>query len=405
MLRVSALHVFYCILLCFLLTCTQCEVIHHRPPNGVGPLLISGDSSQNSYNTERLMVFFDLSCLSDSKPPRKSKPSSTNVMDVQESYLNSIISKFNSKSPSCLSHTNGDDRKHFQFSSHNSAISFLDIKQQQSNDDGNDNGNDNDNENSCLNTYKNEILFNYSEHCLDIVTYEPMYKLHSFENNDYSPLTTEAELACTTAPTPTPTKYGLDAADSDVLDTLYTYPNRSIDNGVDLYILDSGVLSTHEEFFDGQVIHELGDGPTEYEPENWIGSHGTHVASIAGGLEYGHSKYLTIYDYRVCEYYGVPSSESSIPCFANKVMIALDDILNKLKDGTTTRRGVINLSLGGTKDMVDYIYEYYFEELIKYGGIAVTSAGNSHVDACDYAPAFSTKAITVGSYDSSYTVR
>ena len=60
------------------------------------------------------------------------------------------------------------------------------------------------------------------------------------------------------------------------------------------------------------------------------------------------------------------------------------------------RRGVINMSLGGSFDFSDFIYDYFIEEIVRNGGIVVVAAGNEADDACAYGPAFSHHAISVG---------
>ena len=40
------------------------------------------------------------------------------------------------------------------------------------------------------------------------------------------------------------------------------------------------------------------------------------------------------------------------------------------------RRGVVNLSFGGTRSFFSYLYEYYFNQIVKYGGIVTVAAGN-----------------------------
>ncbi len=97
---------------------------------------------------------------------------------------------------------------------------------------------------------------------------------------------------------------------------MYAYPStlETVDNGVDLIIVDSGVRDTHIEFNNGQVIHKLGNGPpmtvTYNETSNTTTityeSHGTHVSGIAAGINYGASKGTKIYDYQVCETEGCP---------------------------------------------------------------------------------------------------
>ena len=180
--------------------------------------------------------------------------------------------------------------------------------------------------------------------------------------------------------------------------------NKIGDNGVDLYIVDSGVRETHEQFVNNDVIHMLGDGYAYYADSNYYGSHGTHVAGTAGGKDYGVSKNLTIYDYRVCEYPSDPDDSSDYPCYTNLLLSALQNITYKLMETNATRRGVINLSLGGTRSFFSYMYEYYFDLIIEFGGIPVVAAGNSYIDACGYAPAWSSFAITVGAADSNYEV-
>ena len=175
------------------------------------------------------------------------------------------------------------------------------------------------------------------------------------------------------------------------------------DNGVDLYIVDSGIRASHDEFFDGQVIHELGDGYARYSSHNYAGSHGTHVAGIAGGKNYGVSKNLTIYDYRVCIYneYSTPSNKYDLVCYTNLIFTALDMISTKL--ATNNRRGVINLSLSGSRSFFSDLFEHYFQQIIEYGGIVTVSAGNNNSYACDYSPAYTETTITVGAVSSNLT--
>ena len=64
-----------------------------------------------------------------------------------------------------------------------------------------------------------------------------------------------------------------------------------------MYILDSGVLSTHDEFSHTTVVHldpAFGDSSI-------VGYHGTHVAGIAGGNTVGTFKHASfIYEYPAC---------------------------------------------------------------------------------------------------------
>ena len=153
------------------------------------------------------------------------------------------------------------------------------------------------------------------------------------------------------------------------------------ENGVDLYIVDTGIRSTHDEFYPGQVVHELGDGYARYDPLGYVASHGTHVAGTAGGKNFGVSKNLTIYDYRVCIYseYSVPWGSSDTPCYWNLILTGLHMIRDRLRNNN--RRGVINLSLGGSRAYFSELYDWYFTQIVKYGGIVTLAAGNSYLDS------------------------
>lgn len=153
----------------------------------------------------------------------------------------------------------------------------------------------------------------------------------------------------------------------------------------------------------------LGDGPSTYvhnDSTTWYQSHGTHVAGTAAGVNYGVSKNLDIYDYRVCQYqeYGIVANKDDAPCYSNLITEALEEIGNRIGSSSPARRGVINMSIGGSRTFFDFIWEYYFEIINEAGGIIVVASGNEGDNACDYSPAWSTDVITVGAVNASYWV-
>ena len=70
------------------------------------------------------------------------------------------------------------------------------------------------------------------------------------------------------------------------------------------------------------------------------------------------------------------------------------DYMNEQPAGT---RFVINYSVGGARSASnEYDYNNWGIRIQAAGGIWVTSAGNSAADSCNFAPAFSQYAVTVG---------
>jgi len=226
---------------------------------------------------------------------------------------------------------------------------------------------------SCLGNTE----IDYDEYCIADVEYESVYNITgcSYQNLQSG--------------MPYGYSWSLDKLDKTVDNQFYYMSGSSV---VDIYILDTGVQTNHVEF-GGRVINL----DTSYT--NITGSHGTHVAGISGGTNYGVSRGLKIYSYNVCRYF---YSDGSVGCGGGDIFEGLRQVLNRLT--STGRKGVINLSLGGpVSSGVDTKYDDYFKQLNAVGGFAVVAAGNANVDACTYAPAKCTYAISVGSYSSSYS--
>jgi subtilisin family serine protease len=80
------------------------------------------------------------------------------------------------------------------------------------------------------------------------------------------------------------------------------YEWESDGTGVDVYVVDSGIRSSHEEFFSGQVTSGVDfNGDDGWAPTNPCnggnfinGGHGTAVASLIGGQELGVAKGATL---------------------------------------------------------------------------------------------------------------
>jgi subtilisin family serine protease len=178
--------------------------------------------------------------------------------------------------------------------------------------------------------------------------------------------------------------WGLDRSDqrSRPLDGKYAYPD-SAGEGVKVYIVDSGVLSTHVDF--GSRVVAGATAIDDGRGTNDCNGHGTHVAGTAAGTTYGMAKKATIVPVRVL---GCDGSGSLSGVIAGLNWIAGDH------KGVPA---VANMSLGGGKsDSVNNAVA----ALHNSGVPVVVAAGNSNADACRYSPASEPLAITVGATQS-----
>lgn len=163
--------------------------------------------------------------------------------------------------------------------------------------------------------------------------------------------------------------------------------------GVDVYILDSGINYHHEEFeyrakYSG--YDPVDDYEEEEEEENFVPrkgldchGHGTHVASICGGKTYGIARRVTLYSVRVLQ------CDNAAPW--STVLDGLDYVSQIIRE--RRRPAVVSMSLGGSHyEAVSRIVERLYQEGIHM----VVAAGNGKKDACEVSPASSDRATTVG---------
>lgn len=154
--------------------------------------------------------------------------------------------------------------------------------------------------------------------------------------------------------------------------------------GVHVYVLDSGIRSTHEEF-EGRVGAGWDFVEDDADPEDFgpIG-HGTAVASVIGGKGLGVAKNVTLHAVRVLDQMNF-GTEADVAAALQWV------IANHVPPA------VINMSF--TTSLYDAPMAQAVEQAIDAGITVVVSAGNTGVDACDYYPAGLPGVITVGASD------
>ena len=171
-----------------------------------------------------------------------------------------------------------------------------------------------------------------------------------------------------------------------------TFAPGGTGEGVDIYVLDSGINMNHIEF-ENRAFYAGIDVVDEYYGTNNEGKdcngHGTHVASLAAGRTAGVAKKATLYSLRVldCQKLGKQSS----------VLKALDYV-TKIRIKNQNQSMVIVMSLIGPRS---YLLNSAVDRAVREGIVVVTAAGNNRHDGCNYSPGSSSSSINVGATDNS----
>lgn len=179
--------------------------------------------------------------------------------------------------------------------------------------------------------------------------------------------------------TPTPS-WGLDRIDQRALPLNNSFTASAYGAGVDVYVVDTGVSTTHTDF-SGRLrsgFSAINDG----RGSNDCNGHGTHVAGTSAGTTYGIAKAATLVPVRVLDCNGSGTTSG--------VIAGLDWII---ADHASGKPAVANMSLGGGASLA---LDTAVQNAINDGVVMAVAAGNSTADACTSSPARAVNAITVG---------
>ena len=169
--------------------------------------------------------------------------------------------------------------------------------------------------------------------------------------------------------TPTPS-WGLDRIDQRALPLNNSFTASAYGAGVDVYVVDTGVSTTHTDF-SGRLrsgFSAINDG----RGSNDCNGHGTHVAGTSAGTTYGIAKAATLVPVRVLDCNGSGTTSG--------VIAGLDWII---ADHASGKPAVANMSLGGGISTALDDAVILASSKVKF----VLAAGNSGADANFSSPA------------------
>ena len=165
------------------------------------------------------------------------------------------------------------------------------------------------------------------------------------------------------------------------------YSPEGTGQGVDVYILDTGIRYTHEDF-EGRAYYAGYDAIDELvgtqNRGNDCNGHGTHCAGTIGGRKYGVAKEANLYAARVLDCTGTGA--------VSGIIRTMEYIVDKREREQHTSKAVFSMSLGVTKSVV---FNEAANNTVLQGIVVVSASGNQGQDSCEYSPGSAELAISV----------
>mmetsp|Transcript_24903 Transcript_24903/g.40355 ORF Transcript_24903/g.40355 Transcript_24903/m.40355 type:complete len:479 (+) Transcript_24903:430-1866(+) len=153
-----------------------------------------------------------------------------------------------------------------------------------------------------------------------------------------------------------------------------TFESTHTGKGVNVYVLDSGIVIDHDEFQNSQssraahLVNFVRD-----EPVTDLNGHGSHVAGTAAGINAGIARDANVYNIKVLNGTG------------HGILWHVTLGIQEAMEHANGKAGVLVMSLtGGSRSQH---IEDAILEASSVGLISVVAAGNANTDACQFSPA------------------
>ncbi|KAF5722007.1 alkaline protease 1 [Fusarium mundagurra] len=163
------------------------------------------------------------------------------------------------------------------------------------------------------------------------------------------------------------------------------YYDGTAGTGVRVYVIDTGIRTTHTEF-GGRAV--WGANFITGSPNKDENGHGTHVSGTIAGKTFGVAKLATVVAVKVLDKTGSGTMSGMIQ--------GLNWAVTNAKSRGAAKKSVVNMSVGGA-------YTASVNAAVKAatdaGLTVVVAAGNNGDDASLYSPSSAPSAITVGAVD------